>query len=140
MKGAAVAAPPRLKRPSGGLVFQALLAFGGLATLIVLFAVNPARHQIYPECWLYATTGLQCPGCGGLRATHQLLHGQLAAAWALNPLAVLVAPLLGWFGVDSWLKLAGHRGLSRSAPRPFLIWLALAVVLLFGVVRNLPWY
>lgn len=140
MDSTAVVAPPRLKRPTGGLVARLLLAVGGLAAMIVLYVVNPAKHPIYPECWLYATTGLQCPGCGGLRATHQYLHGHFAASWALNPLAMLIAPLLLWFGVDSWLKLAGRRGLPHSSPRPVFIWLGLFVIVLFGVVRNMPWF
>lgn len=104
----------------------------------VLFAVNPAEHAIYPACWLYATTGLRCPGCGGLRATHELLHGHLAAAWILNPLAVLVLPFYAWFGLDVALTLLRGRGFRILAPRPALIWLGAAGLLLFGVLRNLP--
>lgn len=117
-----------------------MLLGAGLLSAGVLFAVDPARHEIYPTCLFYATTGWQCPGCGGLRATHQLLHGHLAAAWALNPLAVLLAPLGAWIGLDAGLNLARGRGLLHAAPRPALIWLALACALAFGVVRNLPWF
>jgi hypothetical protein len=105
----------------------------------VLFAVNPAKYEWYPVCWLHVTTGLQCPGCGGLRATHELLHGHLAAAWALNPLAVLLTPLYAWFGLDAGLALLRGRGLPKSPPRPAMIWLGVAGLLVFGIVRNLPW-
>lgn len=140
MTDTAIANPPRLKRPAGGLIVRTLLAVGGLAAFVVLYVVNPAKHQIYPECWLYATTGLQCPGCGGLRATHQFLHGNFAASWALNPLAMLIVPLSLWYGVDSWLKLGGRRGLPHSTPRPIFIWLVIIAIVAFGVVRNLPWF
>jgi hypothetical protein len=136
----ATIAPPKLDRPPravgwGVLVAASLVLAGG-----VLFAVDPAQHQIYPVCWFRATTGLQCPGCGGLRATHQLLHGHLAAAWALNPLAVLLAPLSAWGAVEFGRRLVRGGGRPLAAPRPALIWLALASALLFGVVRNLPWF
>lgn len=136
----AVIAPPKLGRPPQAAGWCAWLAGGALLAGGVLFAVDPAQHQIYPVCWFYATTGLQCPGCGGLRATHQLLHGHLAAAWALNPLAVLLAPLYAWGVVELGLRLVRGRGLAPAAPRLALIWLVLATALLFGVVRNLPWY
>ena len=48
----------------------------------------------YGVCPLYALTGLWCPACGGLRATHDLAHGDLAGAWAMNPLWVLAVPLV----------------------------------------------
>ena len=38
----------------------------------VLATYNPLEHRIYPICAFYKTTGLHCPGCGGLRATHHL--------------------------------------------------------------------
>ena len=133
-------APPKLGRPARAFGWSALLAGGALLVAGVLFAIDPAQHEIYPTCWFYATTGWECPGCGGLRATHQLLHGHLAAAWALNPLAVLLAPLFAWGAVDLALRLARGRGLPHAAPRPVLIWLVLACALAFGVVRNLPWF
>jgi hypothetical protein len=104
----------------------------------LLYAVDPAQHELYPACWFYATTGLRCPGCGGLRATHQLLHGHLASAWALNPLAVLLVPLFAWFGVDAVLTLVRGRGLPSSTPRPAVLWLGGAGILAFGIMRNLP--
>ena len=133
------AAPPRLhpRRDavawSAGILGLAMLAAGGL------YAVDPARHAVYPACLFYATTGLECPGCGGLRATHQLLHGHLGAAWALNPLAVLLVPLYAWLIANAALTLLRGRGLPVTTPRPLIVWLGLAGLLLFGILRNLPW-
>ena len=111
----------------------------GLLVAGVLFAVDPARHAIYPACMLYATTGLECPGCGGLRATHHILHGEFATAWRFNPLAVLLTPFYVWAGLNAGLTLARGRGLPSVAPRRTLVWLGLAAIVLFGIVRNLPW-
>jgi hypothetical protein len=130
--------PPKLNQHPRRAVWSLVMAWLALVGGSVLFAVNPAEHAIYPACWLYATTGLRCPGCGGLRATHELLHGHLAAAWILNPLAVLVLPFYAWFGLDVALTLFRGRGLPTPAPRLALIWLGAAGLLLFGVLRNLP--
>ena len=136
---AIAASPPKLSRHPPPAVWSLVIAGVALVSGGLLFAVNPAEHAIYPACWLYATTGWRCPGCGGLRATHELLHGYLAAAWLLNPLAVLLLPLYAWIGVDVVLTLFRGRGLPKPAPRPALIWLGAAGLLLFGVLRNLPW-
>jgi len=130
--------PPKLNQRPRPAVWSLVMAGLALVSGGVLFAVNPAEHAIYPACWLYATTGLRCPGCGGLRATHELLHGHLAAAWMLNPLAVLVLPFYAWFGLNVALTLLRGWVLPMPAPRPALIWLGAAGLLLFGVLRNLP--
>jgi len=104
-----------------------------------LYLVDPARHEVYP-CVLYATTGLKCPGCGGLRATHQLLHGHLAAAWTLNPLAVLLVPFYCLLACHVGLGLVRGHGLGFASPRPAVVWLGLGGITLFGILRNLPWF
>jgi hypothetical protein len=116
-----------------------VLAALALAGVSVLFLVDPAQHEIYP-CMLYATTGLRCPGCGGLRATHQLLHGHLGAAWALNPLAVLLVPLYAWLACQIASGLIRGRSLAQNTPRPAVIWLGLGGIALFGILRNLTWF
>ena len=129
--------PPKLAGRRRSAVGSALGLGAAVLALGLLFAVDPARHQLYPTCLFYATTGLLCPGCRGLRATHQLLHGHLAAAWTLNPLAVLLVPLGLWYGLDLVLGLVRGHGLPHGMPRPLVIWLGLAGLLVFTVLRNL---
>lgn len=138
-KPVAVAAPPKLERRPPSRVGPAALLGGAALSFAILYAIDPAKHALYPTCWFYATTGWQCPGCGGLRATHQFLHGRLAAAWTLNPLAVLLAPVFAWVLLHAVLRVLGRRGLPGAAPRPAVLWLGLAGLLAFTVLRNLPW-
>lgn len=69
-----------------------------LAGLAVLFLFDPATHGFYPPCLFKSVFGAPCPGCGSLRAVHQLLHGNLAGAWALNKPIVLGLPLAALAG------------------------------------------
>jgi hypothetical protein len=136
---AATATPPRLgaaPRPAG---WSWVLAGVALAGASALYLIDPARHEIYP-CLLRATTGLQCPGCGGLRATHQLLHGHFAAAWDLNPLAVLLVPFYALLVCHLGLVLIRGHGFQWATPRPTVIWVGLGGIILFGILRNLPWF
>lgn len=106
------------------------------AVLLELF--DPATSGIFPPCPFRYLTGWYCPGCGSLRAIHQLLHGNLRAAWALNPLTVVLLPFLT-YGLASSVLFELH---GRGLPQPFLraAWIRAlcAAIILFGIARNLP--
>jgi hypothetical protein len=104
---------------------------------VLLFLFNPAQHRFYPVCALHQMTGLNCPGCGSSRAMHQLLHGNILAAFHLNALLVASFPLgLSYLG-RAYLRML------RAQPLPFEIknswvWLGGAAILSFAILRNLP--
>jgi hypothetical protein len=110
-----------------------LVSFGGL----VLFCFDPRQYHFYPVCFFHQTTGLLCPGCGALRATHQLLHGHFAAALRFNPMLVVSLPLLLWFGAKYALQQARNQPVTTGV-RPLWLWLALGAVLVVSVLRTLP--
>jgi Protein of unknown function (DUF2752) len=46
-------------------------------------------HLSWPLCVFHEITGQPCPTCGATRAAIALLHGNVGAAWHLNPLAFI---------------------------------------------------
>lgn len=128
--------PPKLAPPARRglllLLITAVIAAGGL-----LFFFNPVEHQFYPICFFHTATGLQCPGCGGTRALHQLLHGNVLAALHLNALVVVAVPLLAWWGIRFGLR--HFRGLQQSQLfPPKWLWCFIALGLAYSALRNLP--
>ena len=125
-------------RPSGPRGAAGALATGAVALAAVAWVglVDPNRPGHYLTCPLLALTGLACPGCGGLRATHDLVRLDLAGAWAMNPLWVVAAPLL----VGLWAVWLARSWAGRAGPRvpPAAAWTGLVVLVLFGVLRNVP--
>jgi len=115
------------------LVSLVVLASGAL----ILFLFNPAQSGFYPFCIFHRITGLHCPGCGCLRAIHQLLHGDIAAAFHYNALLILSFPLLLAQAVRIGIAKMSHQP-ARARISPAWIWAALAVLILFGILRNLP--
>jgi len=114
---------------------QWLLVVAVIIGLGVLFFFNPATSAFYPFCPLHRMTGLLCPGCGSLRALHQLLHGDVASAFRLNALLVLSLPLLAALAARAFYR--GYRGRPDAfgiSGRVF--WASLAVAILFGILRN----
>ncbi len=118
---------------TGGL----LIVAGAL--VVTLYFFPPEQYAFYPRCLFHVVTGLDCPGCGGLRAAHRLLHGDVAAAFAFNPLLVALLPVFAWV----LLGWAVRATTGRAWPHPFRrrgwIWLLLGVILVFSIARNLPW-
>ncbi|MGZ4963354.1 MAG: DUF2752 domain-containing protein [Limisphaerales bacterium] len=102
-----------------------------LGAAVVLFAFDPQHSNFYPGCTFKHLTGWSCSACGCLRATHQLLHGNLTNAFHLNPLYIVLLPVFAWIGIRKLLCR------SSNVPAGWL-WALLVVVVLFGIVRNLP--
>ncbi len=84
------AALPPLDRRSWLALFIAACVLAGAAQLYIF---DPTKGGFFPICVFHALTGLECPGCGGLRAVHQLSHGHIAAAWHYNPFVVALTPV-----------------------------------------------
>ena len=106
-----------------------LLAAVGLA---LLYFHRPEGQFFFPRCTFHAATGLLCPGCGGLRATHALLHAEFAEALRCNALLVIGLPTALVYGLQR--RMGMHpQGLSSG-----WVWFLFGVVVAFGAVRNLP--
>jgi hypothetical protein len=118
--------------------FWILSAFALTAALAVVFFWDPATHSFYPRCMLHQATGFYCPGCGILRATHELLHGNIESAFRLNSMFVLSLPVVLAYGLSRWLQSPKRRE-SQLAPNVKWVWVAAFVMIAFGVVRNLPY-
>jgi len=101
----------------------------------LLLARDPHVPGSWGACPSLLLTGLACPACGALRATADLLHGDLAAAWASNPLWVGLVPVL----VVAWCLWALRRRAALASRLPPAVGVVGLVVLVgFGVLRNLP--
>ena len=127
--------PPRLPRGAPAVLATCVLL--GVGASVVLFCFDPRQYHFYPVCLFHRTTGLLCPGCGALRAFHQLLHGHLATAFRFNPVLIVSLPFLGWIGARFAWQEARRQPLSLGL-RPSCLWLVLAGVLVVSVLRNLP--
>ena len=104
----------------------------------ILYLVDPSGSSLYPLCPFRAMTGLYCPGCGTLRAGNRLLHGRVDDALSFNPLAVLMVPVLLYALASSFLLVVRDKPLPRVTVPAAWIWGLGALVVAFGVLRNVP--
>lgn len=107
-----------------------------------LFAVDPTRHAVYPQCLLYNATGIYCAGCGATRALYALLHGNVLQALHDNVLFVAALPVILYFLVSyattSWRDNAWKPIHMNVGQMTRLGILTAAVLIGFMIVRNIP--
>lgn len=109
-----------------------------LSAAVFLFVNDPQTSGLYPPCVIHASTGLHCPGCGMARAVYHMLHGDVPAALGFNLLIILAMPLFCWFVISESCILLRGRPVPTLVPPSYWGWLVLALVLAFGLVRNVP--
>lgn len=131
---APVPAPvPRLRRVAN----PAAVLAGVVGAFAFVGTVDPNEPGHYPVCPLLRFTGVYCPGCGGLRSAHAFAHGDLVAALGSNALAVVGYAAFAVLWVLWMVRAATGRPL-RIEPKPVHWWGIGAVLLIFSVIRNLP--
>jgi hypothetical protein len=120
------------------------LAAVGAATLLcgsgVVAYFNPSEVHFFPVCPLYALTGFACPGCGLTRGFHALFHGDILTALHFNALIPIWTVIFGAVFVSLVLFGVRGKGLPFSKISPNWLLGLMVVLMVFGVVRNLPFY
>lgn len=91
------------------------MAVGTAVLAARLAVVDPARPGHYPGCPFYTLTGLYCPGCGGLRALHDLTQGEIVAALSSNLLVTLAVPVCLGLWIRWVLRVEARSGNTAAA-------------------------
>lgn len=122
--------PHRLRAP-------AWWAAGVAAATLVLHLRDPHDPGSYAFCPWLLLTGTYCPGCGGLRAVHDLSHGDVAEAASTNLLVVAFVPMaVALWGAWTWSRWR-RRPLVLAPAAQLALWSLVLVAPGFAVLRNL---
>jgi hypothetical protein len=81
-----------------------LVVFGAMS---IAGAVWMALKLPTPRCLFHDATGLPCLGCGGTRSMRSLFAGDVASAWAWNPLVFLTVVACGMVGLYAFAVVCG---------------------------------
>ncbi len=98
---------------------------------------NPASNTTpFLFCMTKRVLNVDCPGCGGQRAFHQLLHGNFIDAAKLNVFIYFFAPLLFYifaiFALKPFKIILPDINISLKG-----IIFILAMLLVFTFIRNI---
>jgi len=112
--------------------------FAGSAVVVALAIVFwlPPEGGFYPVCPIHALTGTLCPGCGGTRALHALLHGRVSVALHFNSLITIAALPAVAFAILQCVSLWRVGSFRAVNPPPALRIAACILVATFWIARN----
>lgn len=110
----------------------------GIAFLLYKY-INPSESILFPKCIIKTLSDYDCPGCGGQRAVHQLLDGNIYLAFQLNPLLFILLPYLV---LGFYLQLVPHPTpselqLKRSLYGSKAIIIAGIIIFIYTLFRNI---
>lgn len=111
-----------------------------LVGMVLFRGFLPQAKAIFPTCYLFTSTGIYCPGCGGTRAAEALVHFRVGEAmrqnaWAVSAL-LLGIPLVSLAALRVRFPGMSVFGLFRW--RPWMVWFLVATIGLFWILRNVP--
>lgn len=101
-----------------------------LLLLVFVYIGDAEKGPILP-CIFNKITGLYCPGCGMTRALHSIMHFKLYQALRYNALIFIIPPLL-LLQLLTWVKNYESKVIKA------MIYIMLAIAILYGVARNIP--
>lgn len=114
---------------------KAIIIISGLLAALVLAGVlkfyydhNPSETPLMPKCTFYVLTGWKCPGCGGQRALHYLLKGEIWESFKQNPLLYFATVYIGA------VLTYGKRFKFLTGIKACVFWLA--GIIGFWILRN----
>ena len=111
-----------------------------VAGSVCLFVLEPGKSILFPVCPFRALTGFTCPGCGSTRGMHQLLHGNIVAAFELNPLLLLALPFFTYALLRYSYRVMSGKPIEHNTLAPKYIYTIFGVLLFFWIFRNTPVY
>ena len=121
------------------MVPPALVVGGLAAATVALHLRDPHEQGTWGICPTKAVFGVECPGCGGLRAVNDLTNLQVVDAASSNLVFVAAIPVLAYvffrWSIGRWRGRAwdpSERAMTLSGVA------LIAVLAIFTVLRNTP--
>ncbi|WP_366937736.1 DUF2752 domain-containing protein [uncultured Apibacter sp.] len=107
---------------------------------IYYYYYDPGKSNYGLPCFFKLVTGLNCAGCGGQRALHNLLHGNFLLALRYNFFIYLIPFFLYLFYVN--IEVYIFRGKKFVLDFMFsnkLGIIGILIILVYMVLRNIPY-
>lgn len=115
-----------------------LIIYGAIFGAGVLYAFLILHTPFRIPCLFREVTGLQCPGCGTSRMALALMRLDIPAAFGYNPVAFFSFP--AWFLISIGAFVGRPKALRNSKNLLRILYINIAVYMIFAVLRNLPFW
>ncbi|MEU6034964.1 DUF2752 domain-containing protein [Actinomadura sp. NPDC047616] len=131
-------APAEQRRRRRALAGPGIVLAATAAGVTLVSVVDPHEPGHYPTCPFLWATGLYCPGCGGMRMVNSLTHGRVWEAFGLNPMVFLLLPVFAYLWARWTACAAKGVPFASALVRPRVIYPFLGLIVVYWIVRNLP--
>lgn len=113
------------------------ISIGFFFIAIRYFYLNdPAKNETpFAICMTKRIANIDCPGCGGQRAFHELLHGNFLTAGKLNVFIYFFVPLLVYIYFSFALKPFNINFPDINISSKQLL-ISLFILIIFTILRN----
>lgn len=88
-------------------------------------------------CLFHVITGFKCPGCGMTRMCVALLRLDFVGAFHHNQVLFFLMPLLGSIFLSDTVAYVKTGRWSVGRVQSYILYVSIAVLIVFGVIRNI---
>jgi hypothetical protein len=101
---------------------------------------DPYKNNFFPDCIFHHLTGYKCPLCGSQRSLHYLFNFEIVNAFKENILLIISIPyiLLRFYFYLFKPKTYNKLRIFGLFFSKFSIYIVLIIIIVFGIVRNIP--
>lgn len=124
-------------------IYICFVLIAGLSSVTLLLchifsiSIQNVLFSLIPPCIFREYTGIYCPGCGGVRASIYLLHGNLMESLWYHPFVLYATVLIGLFFVSYTLYLITNKECFNPELRPIYFYSGAGIILLQWIIKNI---
>lgn len=128
---------PNIKRFSRKCFYMGL-CIGILACILIilLWLTDSNLRKLVPPCSFHSVTGFYCPGCGGTRAVHALLHGRILESLRYHPFVLYFAVGYVVYMLSHLLDIMSKGRVKGLSFCPYYWYVAVGLLLGQWVLKN----
>ncbi len=113
----------------------------GAPLCILSSAVYFYFHGSKLRCIVYDQFHIYCCGCGATRALEDLMHFRILQALDHNIFFVISLPFVSYYFFKEYVRIATGKDIITFVKlKPNTTIIILIIILLFGIIRNIPFY
>lgn len=109
-----------------------------LCIILIYIFVNSKYVSMLPSCWIYETTGMLCPACGGTRCVIYMLQGNFVKAFLSHRIFFIGILYLLVLNVLCIINLIKKKKIGLWLyPKPWYAIVFAIILILDTIIKNL---
>lgn len=109
-----------------------------IAILILIFlGITLGKVLPIPECAIYKSFHIYCPGCGCTRAFLAMLKGNLVESLFQNPAVIYTTIMLGIFLISQTISKIRKNKKAKINYSPEVLYLGIGLLVFNCIIKNI---